>query len=268
MCEKVGDAAIGVCALVPAEGAGGCTSAGEVCGGVYDGGELPVCGGECCSRACFPFGPTGVLVCQPPSGCHPSGEICQTDHDCCGSELQPDGATSGVTCSKVGDNPIGRCDMGNSCTPAGGICKLSTSSCNENANCCAGNTQVNPEVCQKDSVGIPRCLAAAIDCTNPEDYLGETCATSADCCGLPCTPMGSGEFPPLVCGGTCVETGGGCTTSADCCPGLPCTLPPGSTAGECGEQQECAEYGQTCAEAADCCSGVPCTDGICRFVVE
>jgi len=30
---------------------------------------LPICGGECCSRACFPYGPTGVLICQPPSGC-------------------------------------------------------------------------------------------------------------------------------------------------------------------------------------------------------
>ena len=39
------EAEIGLCQLVPASGAGGCLSAGEVCGGLYDGGELPTCGG-------------------------------------------------------------------------------------------------------------------------------------------------------------------------------------------------------------------------------
>jgi hypothetical protein len=37
-----------------------------------------------------------------------------------------------------------------------------------------------------------------------------------------------------VCGGICIGNGGACTTSADCCPGLPCTIPPGSTRGICG----------------------------------
>jgi hypothetical protein len=172
-----------------------------------------------------------------------------------------------VTCSKVGDNPIGRCDAGNACTPAGGICRLQTESCNENANCCAGNV-LQFDTCKRDSLGIPRCLGAEIDCTNPEDYLGEPCATSADCCGLPCTPMGSGEFPPLVCGGTCVEEGGSCTTTADCCSGLPCELEPGSTSGTCGPMQDCAEIGQTCLEDADCCGDVNCIDGFCAIIIE
>jgi hypothetical protein len=269
-CGKADGEALGTCTLVPASGAGGCLSAGEVCGGVYDGGDLPTCGGECCSRACLPYGPTGVLVCQPPSGCRPTGEVCASDDDCCGSANKPDGDRSDVRCSKVGDNPLGRCDAGNACTPAGGICKLMSTSCNENANCCAGNTQ-NFDTCRLDNLGIPRCTAApGQDCTNPEDYVGEDCATSADCCGLPCTPSGSGEFPPTVCGGeTCVDQGGVCTNNADCCAGLPCVLEPGSTQGLCGDTPgDCTEYGQECTDASECCSDLPCEGGTCGSIIQ
>jgi hypothetical protein len=111
--------------------------------------------------------------------------------------------------------------------------------------------------------------------------------------------------PPFVCGGECVGSGGSCTTSADCCPGLPCTVPPGSTRGTCGSppsgdagqpppgdaappvgdanppddatiadapvdgpKPPCAEYGQICTTSSDCCNGVPCVDGRCRYVVK
>jgi hypothetical protein len=39
---------------------------------------------------------------------------------------------------------------------------------------------------------------------------------------------------PLVCGASCVPKFGGCTTNADCCPGIACVLPPGSITGSCG----------------------------------
>jgi hypothetical protein len=235
---------------------------------VYDGGELTECGGECCSRACLPYGATNVLICQPPSGCRPTGEVCADDADCCGSATNPDGEISDVHCSKVGDNPLGRCDAGNSCTPAGGICRLQSQSCNENANCCAGNVlQFN--TCALDNLGIPRCLAAEIDCTDPSDYIGMDCATSADCCGLPCTPQGSGEFPPLLCGEACVMETGVCTNNADCCAGLSCDIPPGSSSGSCWPNQDnCAEYGQACTVAEDCCNGLPCNNGTCGFIVD
>ena len=42
-------------------------------------GGLPRCGGGCCSRACAPWGPTGALVCQPASGCHVNGDLCDTE---------------------------------------------------------------------------------------------------------------------------------------------------------------------------------------------
>lgn len=269
LCSKAEGATVGTCALAPASGAGGCLSAGEVCGGEYQGEELPVCGGECCSRACLPYGPTGILICQPPSGCRPTGETCQDDDDCCGSATNPDGDTAMITCSKVGDNPVGRCDAGNACTPAGGICRLQTSSCNENANCCSGNT-LQFDTCALDNLGIPRCLAAEIDCTDPSSYEGMDCATSADCCGLPCTPSGSGEFPPLVCGGEqCVPAGGVCTNAADCCAGLPCEQPPGSTTGYCGDTpEECSSFGQSCTVTADCCNGVECIDNTCGVIVN
>ncbi len=266
-CQKTDGATLGTCSLVPASGAGSCKSAGEVCGGVWDGSPLPTCGGECCSRACLPFGPTGVLICQPPSGCRPTGEVCANDEDCCGGPGNPDNATSGVTCSKEPGNALGRCDNGRSCTPAGGICRLQSESCNENANCCSGNVLQN-NTCKRDALGIPRCLAAEIDCTDPSSFEGDSCATSADCCGLPCTPVGSGEFPPLVCGGACADPGDTCTTTSDCCSGYPCNIPAGSTQGTCGNEQGCAEFGQSCTAAADCCSGLPCDNGTCGVVIN
>jgi hypothetical protein len=209
-----------------------------------------------------------VLVCQPPSGCRPTGEVCGDDADCCGSAANPDGEISDVRCSKVDGNSLGRCDAGNACTPAGGICRLQDQSCNENANCCAGNV-LQFDTCKLDNLGIPRCLAAEIDCTDPSEYEGMNCATSADCCGLPCTPSGSGEFPPLICGGEqCVSSGGVCTTTADCCAGLPCVIEAGSSQGTCGDTPiGCSEYGQACTTADDCCSGLPCENGVCGSVI-
>jgi hypothetical protein len=284
-CNKEPNALLGLCGTVPAPGGGNCLPAGEVCGdgSVYDGGPLPVCGGECCSRACFPYGQTGVLICQPPSGCRPTGEVCGDDGDCCGSAGLPDGETSDVTCSKVDDNPLGRCDNGNSCTPAGGICRLTEIECNANANCCSGNTLQNP-TCKQDNLGIPRCLAEEIDCTDPSIFVGQACASSADCCNLPCVPNPDGD-PPFVCVGGCVPSDGTCTTSADCCAGIPCVVPSGQTAGVCdgqgdtsgaggggggtgagGEDVNCSEYGQSCSEDSDCCNGIPCSaDGFCIF---
>jgi hypothetical protein len=249
-------------------------TAGEVCadGAIYSGGPLPTCGGACCSRACLPYAATGVLICQPPSGCNPTGELCTADLDCCGSATLPDGDTAKITCSKTAENPIGRCNAGNACTPAGGICRLQTMSCNENANCCAGNV-LQKNTCKQDNLGIPRCLAAEIDCTDPSDYVGKACSTSADCCNLPCVPNPSGD-PPFICGSACVPAGGACTTTADCCAGLPCSIPPGSTQGICGELPKedagipCAAYGQACTTAADCCNEVPCTNGFCVYVVQ
>jgi hypothetical protein len=266
MCERADGATYGLCAVVPASGVGGCKIAGEVCGAGagWDGEELPLCGGECCSRACQPYGSTGVLICQPPSGCRPTGEVCRDDDDCCGSAGLPDGDRSGVTCSKDPGLEFGRCTQGNACTPAGGICRLQSGSCNENANCCAGNV-LQFDTCALDNLGIPRCRVAEIDCGDPSQYEGLECATAADCCGLPCLPNPGGD-PPLICGGACVEENGECTTTADCCSG-PCTFTPGEPTGFCGPDSACLEYGQQCDGTTPCCNDVPCTNGVCQIFV-
>lgn len=232
------NAAFGVCTLPAAPGSTGCLIAGEVCGAGAPGaeqGEPVVCGGACCSRACAPYGVTGRLVCQRPSGCRPTGEACREDADCCGSAANPGGSSGRTTCSKAEDEAVGRCDNGTGCRPAGAICKLAVTSCNAENSCCAGNVNVDPTVCQQDLLGIPRCTGVG-DCSTLDVELlrGQPCSTSADCCGAPCVPNEAGSEPPLVCGSACTSAGGACTTSADCCDELPCYLPPGSMVGVCG----------------------------------
>jgi hypothetical protein len=234
-----------------------------------------------------------VLVCQPPSGCRPTGEVCGTDSDCCGfGGIQ--GQTGTGKCSKaLASDPVGRCDNGNACRPAGAICKLATMSCNAENDCCAGNAQLNPYVCQQDILGIPRCTMKGESCADGGSRAGQACASSADCCGLSCAPNPSfttgGSMPPFVCGGVCVGSGGACTTGADCCPGLPCVAPPGSSRGQCGTPPEgdsgiippgdgavvdtgvppsCAQYGQVCMTTSDCCNAVPCVGGRCVIIVN
>jgi hypothetical protein len=270
-CTIASGQTLGTCALVPAPGGSQCSSAGEICGAGADymtGDPLPTCGGECCSRACFPYGPSGVLICQPPSGCRPTGELCVTDNDCCGGGTQPNADKSNVHCSKAPGFSVGRCDQGQVCAPAGDICKLATTSCNDTDRCCAGTVQVNPTVCQQDSLGIPRCVITACDpndpnCTmcDPATKVGMQCASSADCCGAPCTGNPETGF---VCQGSCQPVGASCTTTADCCAGEPCVIPGGQTSGTCGQQGTCSAYGQTCDATHPCCEGLLCgMDGTC-----
>jgi hypothetical protein len=204
-------------------------------------GGLPSCGGDCCSRACAPYR-TGVLVCQPPSGCRPTGEVCRTDADCCGFRGQQ-GVTGVGNCSKA--NPtdaVGRCDNGNACRPAGAVCKLATTSCNAENNCCSGNVNQNPFVCQQDILGIPRCTLA-----------GESCA-DAGSQGRPGVCDERGLLRVAVRSQSVVQHRVRRRGSAlhlrrylrasrrhvhDRCrllPGLPCVATPGSTRGTCGDR--------------------------------
>lgn len=304
-CNKAVGSTVGTCGTVTAPGATQCLPAGTLCAGgstaLYDGGPLPPCGGssteKCCSRSCAPFGSTGVLVCQAMSGCRSVGELCRADADCCGAPGVPNDPTgnASVRCSKAPGAAIGRCDNGTACRPNGAVCKLSSYMCAAENNCCAGNVNTTPEACQPDSLGIPRCTGAG-NCTgvDPATKAGQACATSADCCGGPCVPNSDPTGPKFVCSATCVKSGNACTTTADCCPGLPCTIPPGASAGICGGTfgtdggvlpppdggtgdggstadggssdggVPCALYGQICSVAGDCCNGIPCTSGRCR----
>lgn len=116
---------------------------------------------------------SGFRVCQPPSGCRPTGEVCRADSDCCGWSGAPDPVMGPVTCSKASPTAeFGRCDNGGSCREPGSICKPGDGdSCSAENNCCEHSTlpsnycNNNPEnCCKKDSLGIPRCLIKPVDC--------------------------------------------------------------------------------------------------------
>lgn len=289
ICTKAAGSALGICAL-PGSG-GGCSVAGIVC--PIDN-PPAVCGGQCCSKSCAPYGPTGVAVCQPESGCRVPGNICTKDADCCGALGAPGSQKGGpggkdvdTKCTIAAGATVGRCDNGNACEAAGAVCKLDGISCSTSTTCCAGNSQQFP-TCQQDALGIPRCTAISnLDCTaNGPPPQGTACASSADCCGNPCVPNPAGGQPAFICGapGACVPSSGACSTTADCCAGLPCAIPPGASKGVCGgtllpdggtpvtqdggtagDGGVCALYGQRCTQSSDCCSSVPCTGGSCRF---
>jgi hypothetical protein len=226
----------------------------------------------------------GFLVCQAPSGCSPTGEICRNDSDCCGWSGAPQPLKGPVVCAKSAPTQeFGRCDNGTVCREPGAICKPSNESCAAENNCCeplqapggnpfpanyCNNTPDN--CCRKDALGIPRCLlqGAAINCEQTPIPAGSTCATSADCCGKPCVNN--------KCEAACVPVAGACTTTADCCTGLPCVIPTGASKGVCGPNTEppgdggtttpkCALYGQDCSASTTCCDSVPCTLGKCRY---
>ena len=296
-CTIAAGGTLGTCGLTPPSGPANCGLAdGQLCAGTAaDGGivrnaaGLPACGGPCCSRACAPWGPTGVLVCQPVSGCHVVGDLCTADTDCCGSAGLPGGSGKPVTCVITAPSTVGICRNPMGCKPDGDVCKLATSSCNSSCDCCAGNCE-NEDTCHQDNVGVPRCAPA--QCV----AAGGACASSASCCaGAPCVPNPTtGGTPPYVCSGTqCIAACGKCTNNADCCVGTSCITPSGSTQGVCGPcgggggsssggssgsgsssgttsssssgGPTCALYGQSCQTAADCCTNIPCTNGRCEF---
>lgn len=304
-CVKAAGASVGYCGTAAASGTPNCVTAGNSCGlgadaGAADAGGT-LCDQACCSRSCGPY-ITGAFVCEPASGCKPTGEICANTNDCCG------GPQGKVTCSKAAGAAFGRCTNNTGCTPPGGTCKTGdVTSCSVANNCCepvyadggaVGNSYCNNapgNCCRQDALGIPRCLQIASDCTANPPPPGTACSTSADCCNLPCVNG--------ACGSTCVGTGGACTSTSDCCPGLPCAIPPGATTGICGgtvlqdggvsdaslpgtdggvitqdagydggdgggSTVVCSLYGQMCDSTHPCCNNVPCDVGgtnTCHF---
>jgi hypothetical protein len=314
VCSKGTDCCGGICTIAsgatkglcstPPSGSSNCGLVdGELCGGttadggaaIADGG-IPSCGGSCCSRLCAPYGPTGVLVCQPASGCHVVGDLCTKDTDCCGAAGLPgNNPANPVTCNITAPNTVGVCRNPMGCKPDGNVCKLPSMSCNASCDCCSGNCN-NEDTCHLDSVGVPRC--SGVTCVPA----GGSCASSANCCnGLPCVPNPNGT-PPYICfQDSCVPACGPCAINADCCVGETCEVPPGSTKGTCGPcmpppdggidaapdapidapvdapidapidappdgPAPCALYGQQCTSSSQCCNGVPCNapNGLCQ----
>jgi hypothetical protein len=228
-CTIADGATLGTCAEQPA-GPAFCTGVdGVLCGSC----------GDCCSRLCAPFGPTGVKICQPANGCHVTGDLCRRNQDCCGGTIDdtlpgygnvicdvPEGADIGL-CRNPSNGP----GPGGACNPQGNVCHYKDYVCDissARANCCGG-LGAKGGVCQLDPLGIPRCNGLGDTCREA----GDTCASTDDCCdNKPCVPDTDGV---LRCGsGVCEKSGGSCTINADCCPGSVCLRPPGSTIGTCG----------------------------------
>jgi hypothetical protein len=241
----------------PADGGCGPTNgvpAGTPCGSA-DGGA-PSCGGNCTSHVCEPDPDGGEYVCQPAAGCHPMGDTCTQDSDCCGSAGMPGAGTTPVTCSFQSACGIGVCTNATGCMPAGEACKLTTSSCAVAANCCS-RLGAGATGCAADNTGVGRCM---ITSDGGCGDAGASCASSADCCGgSPCVPSGTDAGAPLVCGAaSCQAIGSPCTNYADCCVGSVCT------GGTCtGPGQTCPLPGQVCTVGMPCCSGAICSTGRC-----
>jgi hypothetical protein len=279
-CTKdpnAGPGALGVCSPPPS-GATYCS----------DGVDGTVCGdcNNCCSRLCAPYGPTGVKVCQPASGCRVNGDLCRQTSDCCGAPGTGLPGDGNVVCQIESGKALGICRNPNSCNPQGNVCHYKDYTCSVSSarnNCCAGVG--NSGVCKLDSLGVPRCDGLGGVCVPG----GGICSSSMDCCDqMPCIPAPDGQLrcylPPggTIDGGTpppaCIAIGGSCTINGDCCKGLTCIQPLGSTKGTCGYPTTnpdggspdspgpvCAEYGQLCTSNGDCCSNVPCTNGRCVY---
>jgi hypothetical protein len=276
-CAITAGATQGICMDVATTGAGQCTHDGVLCNGC----------GSCCSRNCGPWALTGVNVCQPGLGCKILNSLCTSDTECCGGNAA---GTGEVTCNLAtsGNLSIGVCAQNHGNQVPGGICRLTGG-----ANACS-NAQsdcecvVSPKVacCAYDTLGLPRCLGsgtcAGADggtgvfsgtdptcCRKP----GDTCNTSAECCGLtPCVPDSTGTLRCLTTtpndgGIVCVKQGGTCTATGDCCTGLVCNVTPGAGSGTCGppptpppaDAGVCALYGQGCNAGTPCCNNVQCT---------
>lgn len=291
ICGRPEDCCTGSCEISDGKDIGICGPPPDASAFCNDGVEGSVCGAcnDCCSRLCAPYAPTGVLICQPASGCHVTGDFCRQDTDCCGASGSGLPGDGNVTCQKEPGSDLGICRNPTGCSPQGNVCHYKDYVCgvsSARANCCDG-TGAKSGVCQLDLLGIPRCTGLGDECRQP----GETCSSAVDCCNdLPCIPDQDGILRCMIPqdgGPVCVETDGSCTISADCCTGLICIRPIGSTRGTCGTfdipppdggvpdaggtpdggTTPCSQYGQSCDDQQACCNDIPCDNGICRIPI-
>jgi hypothetical protein len=276
ICSKGSDCCTSICTIATGATVGTCAALTNAACAV-DGTTCSGCTG-CCSSLCAPFGVSGGHICQPASGCHVKGDVCQKNSDCCGGDPSQIGTIPGaglVVCTPDPNHPgIGTCSdpvasncpnppggCGNSCVPEGDACHyLGNGGCSSNStrnDCCACIS--GKQCCKLDPAGIPRCNAIAT-CVPA----GGACADSADCCNMaPCVPDSMGH---LHCGSMCVPEGGICTTTSDCCAGFPCVVPPGQLQGTCTQIMppapdggtSCALTFQACSTTQPCCGTVTC----------
>jgi len=172
---------------------------------------------------------TGVTVCQSVTGCHPIGEVCTNNDECCSFLCQADPVITAVK----------RCTKPGGCMSSGEVCWQGQA-----ANCCPSGPTGGTQLCQETVLGVLRCYGPGTLTTCLAD--GQPCHFADECCSGFCLPDASGN---LVCGKTCVPLKGVCTADADCCDGvcLNGTCQPSVTG--------CVPLGGTCTQSSDCCGG-------------
>lgn len=252
-CIVQGDGPSGVCGAPPV-GPSNCQRgiAGSLCDGCND----------CCSRVCAPYADSGLSICQEAQGCRQTGELCRSDAECCGGELDSGLPGAGkVECAIEPGRSHGICRNARACSPQGNACHFQDYACGVSAasnRCCADSGEEGS--CILDEQGVPRC--DGLSACRAE---GESCASSGDCCSGSCTV---GELGGLVCqptpAGGCASEDAPCTASSECCPGTECQPRTEANWGRCmASERGCSLSGQLCGQDEPCCGDLPCTEGRC-----
>ena len=231
LCARAEDCCTAVCTIATGKSVGVCGEPPSGSSFCSDGHEGTVCGdcNDCCSRLCAPYGPTGVKVCQPASGCHITGDFCRKDADCCGVEGTDLPGSGHVYCEKAADSDPRHLPQSDGLQSAGQRVSLQGLHVRLvlGARRLLRRSRRQGRRVRARPLGIPRCNGLGDACRKS----GDTCASSEDCCDdVPCVP---GESGLLHCYGTppggpnCVPSTGACTINGDCCPGTTCVRPIG-----------------------------------------
>ena len=184
-CTIGGGQAIGLCTH-PMPGSTNCQAGvdGTVCSGC----------GDCCSRLCEVYAPTGAKICQPAEGCRVDGDICHQDSDCCGARAPVCPATGNVSASRS----TAQIPRVSAATRSRAIPKA-TSATTRTTRRAATRRRVTTAAAvpatrasvKLDGLGVPRCYGLGSACVQ----VGDSCAFNGDCCnGEPCVPDQNGQL--------------------------------------------------------------------------
>lgn len=228
----------------------------------------PFCSAEACAADFDCCGwSRGELACGDGQCCKPTGQLCETRDDCCG--------TTDCVVSQAGDKTCGGVDCldlsvpcaenaqccSNYCGPKG-ICEQVTCAdqggkCSSNEDCCDKRNDAGDALfCGQDHCQYPNVMAC-IESGNPCEGNLECCQTGDQCSNGP----GSGVCGPPGCvkeGETCEPDDLCCDTSAICLPNNHCGI------------STCGVQGTPCQLDDDCCTlQLECSSGECqKCVVE
>jgi hypothetical protein len=148
------------------------------------------------------------------------------------------------------------CSAAKSCWDAQPVCRLATSACDSNQECCEFTT--GKGACDADTKAC--CKPRSVPC-DPNDLEGNPC-----CDALPCVQISDVVF---TCGGDapCIDLEQPCESDAACCSNF-CKKDGDAAVGTCA-QKTCGDIQVGCDTKADCCGDLCCSgvDG-CEGVLD